>query len=89
MDEVSKKQMVCRLGDTRHTEGFPGGVSGKELTCQVRRCKEMQVPSLGWEDFPGGEHSNPFQYPCLENHLNGGGWWVTVQRVAKSQTGLK
>ena len=30
--------------------GFPGGASGKEPTCQCRRCWEMQVPSLGWED---------------------------------------
>ena len=52
--------MVCRLGDTRHTEGFPGGASGKELSCQGRRCKEMQVPSLRWEDFPGGGHGYPF-----------------------------
>ena len=29
--------------------GFPGGTSGKEPTCQCRRCK-MCVRSLGWED---------------------------------------
>ena len=25
------------------------------------------VPSLGWEDPPGGEHNNPLHYSCLEN----------------------
>ena len=25
------------------------------------------VQSLGWEDSPGGGHSNPLQYFCLEN----------------------
>ena len=30
--------------------GFPGGVSGKEPTCQCRRCKETWVRSLGRED---------------------------------------
>ena len=29
-------------------EGFPGGASGKEPTCQCRR-QEMRVQSLGWE----------------------------------------
>ena len=30
--------------------GFLGSASGKEPACQCRRYKEMQVPSLGWED---------------------------------------
>ena len=30
--------------------GFPGGASGKEPTYQCRRCKRMQVWSLGRED---------------------------------------
>ena len=38
---------------------------------------------------PGGGHSNPLQYSCLENPMDGGAWWATVQRVTKSQTRLK
>ena len=38
---------------------------------------------------PGGEHSNPLQYSCLENPMDRGAWQATVHRVAKSQTGLK
>ena len=38
---------------------------------------------------PGGGHDNPLQYSCLENPMDRGAWWVTVHRVAKSQTGLK
>ena len=38
---------------------------------------------------PGGGHGNPLQYSCLENPMDRGAWWATVQRVAKSQTGLK
>ena len=30
--------------------GFPGGASDKGLACQCRRCQELQVRSLGWED---------------------------------------
>ena len=37
---------------------------------------------------PGGGHGNPLQYSCLENPMDRGAWWVTVQRVAKSQTQL-
>ena len=29
---------------------------------------------------------NPLQYSCLENLMDGGAWWATVHRVAKSQT---
>ena len=44
------------------------------------------IPGLGRS--PGGGHSNPFQYSCLENPINRGAWWPTVHRVAKSQTRL-
>ena len=29
--------------------------------------QDTQIRSLGWEDSPGGGHSNPFLYSCLEN----------------------
>ena len=34
---------------------------------------------------PGGGKGSPLQY-CLENYMDRGAWWVTAQRVAKSQT---
>ena len=37
----------------------------------------------------GGGHGNPLQYTCLENPMDRGTWWATVQRVAKSLTQLK
>ena len=37
---------------------------------------------------PGEGNGNPLQYPCLENSTDRGAWWVTVHRVAKSQTQL-
>ena len=37
----------------------------------------------------GGEgNGNPLQYSCLENPMDGGAWWATVHRVAKSRTRL-
>ena len=38
---------------------------------------------------PGGGHGNPVQYSCLENPMDRGTWWATVQGVVKSQTRLK
>ena len=32
---------------------------------------------------PGGRHSHPFQYSCLENPMDRGGWWPTVHRVTE------
>ena len=39
------------------------------------------IPKLGRS--PGGGNSNPFQYSCLENHMDRGAWWATVHRVAE------
>ena len=70
--------------------GFPGSSSGKEPACQYRRLKRRSAdltPGLG--KSPGGGHGNPFQYSCLENPMDREAWQAIVQRVAKSQTGLK
>ena len=41
----------------------------------------------GWGRCPGGGHGNPFQYSCLENPMDRGAWWATVQRVAMTWIG--
>ena len=33
----------------------------------------------------GERNGNPLQYSCLGNPMDGGAWWATIQRVAKSQ----
>ena len=38
---------------------------------------------------PGGGHSNPLQYSCLENPMESGAWWDMVHRVTKSKTQVK
>ena len=35
---------------------------------------------------PGEGKGTPLQYSCLENSMDGGGWWATVHGVAKSWT---
>ena len=43
---------------------------------------------LGSGRSPGGQHGYPFQYSCLENSVDRGVWWATVQRVTKNQIQL-
>ena len=45
------------------------------------------IPGLGRSSGEG--NSNPPQCSYLENPMDRGAWWVTVHRVAKSQTRLK
>ena len=42
----------------------------------------------GSERSPGGGTGKPFQYSCLGNPMNRGGWQAIVHGVAKSQTQL-
>ena len=67
----------------------PGGASDKEPTANGRdvRNKECSIP--GTASSPEGGHSNPLQYSCLENLMDRGAWWATVQRFAENQTRLR
>ena len=64
--------------------GFPGGSDDKESACHVGDLGF--IPGLG--RFPGGGHSNPFQYSCQENPIDRGAWQATVHGVAMSWTRL-
>ena len=65
--------------------GFPGGSVVKESTCEAGDTGLIpeSIRSLG------GGNGNLLQYSCLENPVDRGAWWSTVQGVAKSQTGVK
>ena len=64
--------------------GFPGSSEVKASACNAG--DPGSIPGLG--RFPGEGNGNPLQYSCLENPMDGGAWWATVHRVAKSQTRL-
>ena len=53
--------------------GFPGGSDSEEPACNARDLG--LIPGSGRS--PGG-HSNPLQYPCLENPMDTGAWWAVV-----------
>ena len=44
------------------------------------------IPGLGRS--PGAGNGSPLQDSCLGNSMDGGAWWATVHRVAKSRTRL-
>ena len=52
--------------------GFSGGSNNKESTFNTGDLG--LIPRLGRS--PGGRHSNPFQYSCLENPMARGVWWA-------------
>ena len=66
--------------------GFPDGNSGKEPANAGDVRDSSLIPRVGRS--PGGGHGNPLQYSYLENPMDRGAWWATVDRVAKNQTRL-
>ena len=42
------------------------------------------IPGLGRS--PGGGHSNPLRYSCLENPVDRGARWAMVHRIVKCGT---
>ena len=75
--------MIVILENDVVTTGFPGSASGKESTCQCRRCKRQGFdPWVG--KIPWIGNGNPLQYSCLGNSVDRGAWWATVHGVAKN-----
>ena len=67
--------------------GFPGGSAVKNPPATAGEAGDMgSIPGLGRSS--GEENGNLLQYSCLENPMDRGTWWATVQGVTKSWTGL-
>ena len=65
--------------------GFPGGSVVKNPSANAGDTRDAGSIS-GSGRSPGGGHGNPLQYSCLENPMDRGAWWDTVQGAAKSYT---
>ena len=63
---------------------FPGGAVVNNLPFNAGDTGS--IPGSG--RAPGEGNGNPLQYSCLENFMDRGAWWATVQGVAKSWTQL-
>ena len=68
--------------------GSPVALVVKNSTANAGKVRDKgPVPRSG--RFPGGGHSNPLQYSCLENPMDRGAWQATAHRVTKSWVRLK
>ena len=71
--------------DSYNTLGFPGGSVVKNLPANSADVRDAgSIP--GSERSPGEGNGNPLRYSCLGNSMDRGAWWITVHKVAKSQT---
>ena len=61
---------------------------GSEVKADV--CLQCGRPGFDpWvRKIPGEGNGNPLHYSCLDNPMDGGAWWATVHRAAKSRTQL-
>ena len=66
--------MRCQLCSLDTLWGFPGWLSGKEVTHNAGNAG--LIPGLGRS--PGERNGKPLQYSCLENPMDRGAWWATV-----------
>ena len=65
--------------------GFPGDSVVKNLPANAGDIRDVGlIPGSGRS--PGGGNSNPLQNSCLENPMDRGDSWTTVNGIAKSQT---
>ena len=83
----SEKQQTALFSPKQVQAGLPRWLSGKESTCQYRRCRRRAfIPGSGRS--PGEGNGSPLQYSCLGNPMDRGAWLATVCGVAKSRTRL-
>ena len=57
------------------SEVFPGG---SDYKASARNAGDQGLIPRSVRS-PGEGNGNPLQYSCLENSMDGGGWWATVQ----------
>ena len=57
---------------------FPSGIVIKNLPAKAGQARDVGlIPGSGRS--PGVGNGNPFQYSYLENSVDRGPWWATVQ----------
>ena len=65
-------------------EGFHGSSAGIESACNAGDPCSIS----GLEKSPGEGNGNALQYSHLENPMDRGAWWATVNGVIRSQIRL-
>ena len=70
------------MGSYGTSLGFPGGSAVKSPPASAGDAGLIR----GSGRSPGEGNGNPLQYSGMENPMDRGAWWTTVQGVAKSWT---
>ena len=81
---IKKKNEIIQLTPTWVSATANKGSVGKEPACNTGDTGS--IPGSGRP--PAGGHSNPLQYPCLENPVDRGAWRATVHE-SQSRTRMK
>ena len=79
--QSSRKRTGCEASQT-----WVGGVVSSFLAMDLGEPTTFMRMS---GSRTGEGNGNPLQYSCLENHRDGGAWWVAFYGVAQSRTQLK
>ena len=70
--------------EKRLSDLFKKKIVVKNLLAEAGETRDVGlIPGSGGS--PGEGHDNPLQYSCLENPMDRGAWWATVNGVTKSQ----
>ena len=75
MDDIKKQNLVFY-----HLKTLVPEVKSPPANAGDIRDKGL-IPGSG--RYPGGGHSNPLQYSCLENPMERGAWRATVHRFTE------
>ena len=71
--ELDMTEETYQAGMQAARGAYPGGSVVKNLPANAEGLRdEGSIPALG--RYPGGGHSNPLQYSCLENPMDRGAW---------------
>ena len=75
---LERKEKMCTISSSQRVifqTSIPGGLIVKNPPAITGNTRGSgSIPES--ERSPGGGHSNPLQYSCLENPMDGGAWWV-------------
>ena len=78
--------MLSKSGEAGTREGVSQvALVVKNLPTNAGNIRDTgSIPRSGRSPRVG--NGNPFQYSCLENSMDRGGWWAIVHGVTESQT---
>ena len=60
----------------------------EEVSINIMKATSYSLICVLLYTADGESNSDPLQYSCLENPMDGGAWWAAVHGVARSRTRL-